>query len=166
VTRNISKTESPGVVRNSNASPCKLILLARNIKISRRKVIRAFVINTLFCVLLIFSLHLFGEWTISDGIIQPINSSSLFKDSSTSSLVMGTTTILDCYNECLLFKQTHQTVIYMEEDRKDFEFAVSHFRVVSSLKFTFENHLLAILLISLLAIPISYFLLRIKDKTN
>jgi hypothetical protein len=127
-----------------------------------RKIVRSFIISLLFTVAFLFSLHLSGKWTLSDGITKLPHDNYFNRHTDTSIILVSY--ILDCYNECLLFNQKHQTILFNEIDKKEAQTTISRFRLANSFSFTFDNHLLEIFLISLIGIPIVYFSLGVRKK--
>lgn len=115
----------------------------------KRRIVQSLLSGVIISILLLFFLHLFGSWTLSPDKLESGN-------------FIIKMNVLDCYNECLLFDKTHQTIVYTESDKEDARHTLNNFKIVNSFKFVFDRHYLTLLLICLVTIPLSYLILSIK----
>jgi hypothetical protein len=117
-----------------------------------------FSISALIVVILFFFLHLFGNWKLSDGITRLPHNNYFHRDADTSIVLVSP--ILDCNNQCLVFKQQHRAVVFDDLDKKGMDLVISRFKLSQSLEFTFDGHLLQMLLLTIIIASILYFFLR------
>jgi hypothetical protein len=146
----------PGMTRSlpDAASPRNKIILIQCMKI-RKKMIGSVSISALIVAILFFVLHLFGNWKLSDGITRLPHDNYFHRDADTSIVLVSP--ILDCNNQCLVFYQQHQAVVFDDLDKKGMDFVISRFKLSQSLDFRSDGHLLQMLLLTLIITSILYF---------
>ena len=132
--------------------------------LAKSKIVGFLFTSFLFTVGLIFTLHLFGRWILSDGITRLPHDNYFNRDTDTTLILKSN--ILECYNECLLFNKKHDATVFNEIDKREAETAISSFRLAKSVKFTFENHLREMTVITLIGVSLMYLKTRVKRGTT
>lgn len=140
----------------------KDLLIEENTATHKSKLRRLKPLIFISCVvffLVLVSLHLLGGWEITRSDITHYDGD--LNSSNTKILSVETKFRFD--NDCLLFRQSHNSVETFEGNIKDRDVSPLYWQFINSLKFAFTEHV--ILMLSFFSIAIfTYYLIKVNAE--